>query len=138
MNNVVLIGRLTKDPDLRYIPNTGTPVSRFTLAIDRGLNKDKKMEAKQKGQPTADFINVVVWGKPAENCVNFLKKGILAAVHGRIQTGSYEGKDGVKKYTTEVIATTVEFLEWGDKSVDEHDYPDGFYPSDIDNDDIPF
>lgn len=147
MNNVVLIGRLTRDPELRYIPNTGTPVSTFTLAVDRGLSREKKQEMESRNQPTADFINVVVWGKPAENCANYLSKGRLTAVQGRIQSRSYDAKDGTKRYITEVVATNVEFLEWGDNTNrsggqtyndSPFDYPgiEGFHPTD--NDDIPF
>ena len=72
MNNVVLIGRLTRDPELRYIPNSGTAVSTFTLAVDKNLSRDKKQEMEAKNQPTADFIRIVVWGKQAENCANYL------------------------------------------------------------------
>ena len=111
MNLVVLIGRLTRDPELRYIPNSGTPVATFTLAVDRELSKEKRQEMESKGQPTADFINIVVWGKQAENCANYLTKGSLVAVQGRIQTRSYEAKDGTRRYVTEIIASQVEFLE---------------------------
>ena len=114
MNQTVLIGRLTKNPELKYL-QTGTANARFILAVDRGLSKEKKAEAEEKGQPTTDFIPVTVWGKLAENCANYLSKGRLVAVHGRIQTGSYE-KDGQRIYTTEVVATNVEFLEWGEKT----------------------
>ncbi len=147
MNNVVLIGRLTRDPELRYVPGTGTPVARFSIAVDKGLSKEKKFEMEAKNQPTADFINIVVWGKPAENCANYLVKGRLVGIQGRIQTGSYE-KDGIKRYTTDVVANQVEFLEWGDSNksqgysdsssnsgLDFGNY-DGFHPTD--NDDIPF
>jgi len=74
INNVNLVGRLTKDPELKYIPGSGTAVTNFTLAIDRGLSKDKKKELEAQGKPTADFIRTVVWGKQAENCANYLKK----------------------------------------------------------------
>ena len=111
MNLVMLIGRLTRDPELRYIPNSGTPVTTFTLAVNRELSKEKKQEIESKGQPTADFINIVVWGKQAENCANYLTKGSLIALQGRIQTRSYEAKDGTRRYVTEVIASQVEFLE---------------------------
>ncbi len=116
MNNVVLIGRLTKDPELRYIASTGNATTRFTLAVDRNLSKDKKQEMESKGQPTADFIQITVWGKQAENCANYLSKGRLVAVQGRIQTGSFEGQDGQRRYTTEVVASNVQFLEWGDNN----------------------
>jgi len=144
MNSVVLIGRLTRDPELRYIPVTGTAVSKFTLAVDRGLSKDKKQEMESQGKQTADFINITVWGKQAENAANYLAKGRLVAIHGRIQTGSYE-KDGIRIYTTEVVASNVEFLEWGDKNNKNQGFDDsgldfgdieGFHP--VDNSDIPF
>lgn len=114
MNNVVLIGRLTKDPELRYIPSTGNANTRFTLAVDKQLSRDKKQEMESKGQPTADFINIGVWGKQAENCANYLAKGRLVAVQGRIQTSSFDGQDGQRKYWIEVVASNVQFLEWGD------------------------
>ncbi len=135
-NVVVLIGRLTKDPSLRYIPGSGAAVSTFTLAVDKGLSKDKKQEMEAKNQPTADFIRIVVWGKSAENCANYLAKGRLVGVQGRINTGSYEDKDGKRVYTTDVVANQVEFLEWGDKGQASDDIPEGFHP--IDNMDIPF
>lgn len=103
MNRVVLVGRLTKDPDLRYTPN-GVPVASFTLAVNRTFTN-------QQGEREADFINCVVWRKPAENVANFLKKGSLAGVDGRIQTRSYEGQDGKRVYVTEVQAESVQFLE---------------------------
>ena len=145
MNNVVLIGRLTRDPELRYIPS-GTAVATFNLAVDKGLSREKKQEMESKNQPTADFINIVVWGRIAENCANYLEKGRLVGVQGRIQTGRYE-KDGRMVYTTEVVANQVEFLEWGDSSNrsqedsslnSDTDFggPEGFHP--IENDDIPF
>ncbi|MDR7869793.1 MAG: single-stranded DNA-binding protein [Tissierellaceae bacterium] len=146
MNNVTLIGRLTRDPELRYIPNSGTAVSTFTLAVDKNLSREKKQEMESKNQPTADFIRIVVWGKQAENCANYLVKGRLTAVQGRIQTGSYDDKDGKKVFTTDVVANNVEFLEWGDKpnrdsgfdNSQDFGFPgiDGFHPTD--NDDIPF
>ncbi|GEK35087.1 single-stranded DNA-binding protein [Kurthia sibirica] len=103
INRVVLVGRLTKDPELRYTP-TGVAVARFTLAVNRTFSN-------QAGEKQADFINVVVWRKPAENTANFLRKGSLAGIEGRIQTGSYEGQDGKRVYTTEVVADSVQFLE---------------------------
>ena len=143
MNNVVLIGRLTRDPELRYIPNTGTPVSTFSLAVDKQHSKDKKQEFEAKGQPTADFINIVVWGKQAENCANYLAKGRLTAVQGRIQSRTYDAKDGTRRYVTEVVAERVEFLEWGnDRNSNASDSNtdslgiDGFDP--VDDDNIPF
>lgn len=144
MNNVVLIGRLTRDPELKYLPGSNnTAVTRFTLAVDRQLSKEKKQEMESKNQPTADFISVTVWGKQAENVVNYTSKGRLIAVSGRIQTGSYEHKDGHKVYTTEVVADRVQFLDWGDTGTrsestqqEEVEGMEGFYK--VDNDDIPF
>ncbi|KAA0546035.1 single-stranded DNA-binding protein [Bacillus sp. BGMRC 2118] len=103
MNRVVLVGRLTKDPELRYTPS-GVAVATFTLAVNRTFTN-------QQGEREADFINCVIWRKPAENVANFLKKGSLAGVDGRIQTRSYEGQDGKRVYVTEVLAESVQFLE---------------------------
>ncbi len=141
MNNVVLIGYLTRDPELRYLPNGGTATARFTLAVDKQLSREKKADLESRNQPTADFINIVVWGKQAENCSNYLTKGSQCAVSGRIQTGSYEAKDGTRRYTTDVVAERVQFLEWdndkgsGNIQNDMNDI-DGFYT--IDTDDVPF
>lgn len=151
MNSVVLVGRLTKDPELRFLPGNGTAVSTFAIAVDKDLSKDKKQEMESKGQPTADFINIVVWGRQAETCANYLSKGRLTAIKGRIQTRSYDAADGSKRYITEVVAENVQFLEWGDNkqgntnrdfrannSNNNDNYIDteGFRP--IDDDDIPF
>jgi len=103
INRVVLVGRLTKDPELRYTPS-GVAMARFTLAVNRTFSN-------QSGEKEADFINCTVWRKQAENTANFLKKGSLAGVEGRIQTGSYEGQDGKRVYTTDVVADSVQFLE---------------------------
>jgi single-strand DNA-binding protein len=108
MNQVILIGRLTRDPELRFIPNSGTAVARFSLAVDR--------EFKREGQPDADFFNIVVWGKQAENCANYLKKGRKVAVNGNLRNNNYEDKNGVKHYSVEIVANRVEFLEWGDRN----------------------
>jgi len=143
VNCVILIGRLTRDPELRYIPNTGTPVATFSLAVDKQLSKEKKMELEAQGRPTADFINIVVWGKQAEHCANYLAKGRLTAVQGRIQSRSYDARDGSRRYITEVVADRVKFLEWSNDNApqsfsDDLDFPgiDGFEP--VDDDNIPF
>ena len=139
MNVFAGIGRLSSDPDLKYL-QTGTAVCKFTIAIDRGMNKDKKEEVKSKGGQVADFIRIVVWNKQAENCANFLVKGRLVGITGRIQSGSYDDKDGKRVFTTDVVAQQVSFLEWGDKSESGNsmsDYDmDGFHPTD--NEEIPF
>ncbi|EJL3135829.1 single-stranded DNA-binding protein, partial [Listeria monocytogenes] len=103
MNRVVLVGRLTKDPDLRYTP-AGAAVATFTLAVNRAFTN-------QNGEREADFINCVVWRKPAENVANFLKKGSMAGVDGRVQTRNYEDSDGKRVFVTEVVAESVQFLE---------------------------
>lgn len=108
MNNVALIGRLTRDPELRYTPN-GHATVRFSLAVDRRLSREKRQEAEANNQPTADFISIVAWGKTAELVANYLSKGRQVAIEGRIQTGSYE-RDGQRVYTTDVVANTVEFI----------------------------
>lgn len=103
MNRVVLVGRLTRDPELRYTPS-GVAVATFTLAVNRTFTN-------QQGEREADFINCVVWRRPAENVANFLKKGSLAGVDGRLQTRSYEDQTGRRVYVTEVVADSVQFLE---------------------------
>ncbi|MEM4992883.1 single-stranded DNA-binding protein [Priestia sp. SB1] len=103
MNRTILVGRLTKDPELRYTPS-GVAVATFTLAVNRTFTN-------QSGEREADFINCVVWRKQAENVANFLKKGSLAGIDGRIQTRSFEGQDGKRVYVTEVVAESVQFLE---------------------------
>ena len=103
MNRVMLIGRLTAKPELRYT-GSNLPYARFSVAVNRTYSN-------AQGQRETDFINVVVWRKQAENVCNFLDKGSLVSVEGRIQTGSYDDKDGNKRYTMEVVADSVQFLE---------------------------
>ena len=103
INRVVLVGRLTKDPELRYTAN-GVAVTSFTLAVNRPFSN-------QQGNREADFINIVVWRKQAENVVNFLRKGSMAGVDGRIQTRNYENNEGRRVYVTEVVGESVQFLE---------------------------
>jgi len=103
INRVVLVGRLAKDPEVRFTPN-GIASCRFTVAVNRTFQN-------QQGEREADFINCVAWRKQAENLANFQKKGNLIGLEGRIQTGSYEGQDGKRVYTTDVVADSIQFLE---------------------------
>ena len=103
LNRVVLVGRLTKDPELRYTPN-GAAVATFTLAVNRTFTN-------QSGEREADFINCVTWRRQAQNVANFLKKGSLAGVDGRLQTRNYENQQGQRVFVTEVQAESVQFLE---------------------------
>ena len=144
MNKVVLIGRLTKDPELKYTPGSGTAVTTITLAVDRRFSKDNQREA--------DFIPVVIWGKSAESTAQYMAKGRLLGVSGRIQTRSYEAKDGGRRYVTEVVAEEVQFLEWGNSNNRNQDNNSGYSGNDnnqgygasfddmtpIDDGDIPF
>lgn len=116
MNSVVLIGRAARDPELRFVPGSGMAVANVTMAIDKGLTREKKQEYEAQGKPTADFIRIVVWGKQAENLSQYVSKGKLFAVQGSIQSSSYKSSSGETRYTTEVLANRVEFLEWGEKS----------------------
>ncbi len=109
MNSVVLIGRLARDPDLKFMPS-GLAVTNIMLAVDKEMFRDKKQEAINQGKPTADFIPVIVFGKVAENCANFLNKGDMCAVRGRISTESYTTQTGEKRYSTKVLAVKVKFL----------------------------
>lgn len=106
MNKVILIGRLTRDPEVRYT-QSGVAVATFTLAVDRRFAKKDAND----GQPTADFIPIVCWRKLAEVCGNNLVKGRRVGVEGRMQVRSYDAQDGSKRYVTEVIADEVEFLD---------------------------
>lgn len=131
MNKVVLIGRLTKDPQLRFTPGTGKAVASFTLAVDRRYKKE--------GQQEADFIPIVVWGKQAESTANYVSKGKLVGVSGRIQTRSYDAKDGTKRYVTEVVTDEVQFLEWsGQQGNSSGDNPQNDLITPVDDGDIPF
>lgn len=103
LNRVILIGRLTRDPELRYTP-TGVAVTQFTLAVDRPFSNNQN-------EREADFIPIVTWRQLAETCANYLRKGRLAAVEGRIQVRNYENNEGKRVYVTEVIADNVRFLE---------------------------
>lgn len=106
-NCVFLIGRLTADPEVRYTSGSQMAVANFTLAIDRPVRQGEERKA--------DFPRVVVFGRQAETCEKYLAKGRLVAVEGRIQTGSYQNRNGDTVYTTDVVASRVEFLEWGDR-----------------------
>ncbi|WP_019139149.1 MULTISPECIES: single-stranded DNA-binding protein [Peptoniphilus] len=108
MNSVSLIGRLARDPELRYA-QTGTAMCRFTVAVDRRLSKQKRQEAEAAGQPTADFISCTAFGAVAELIANYHKKGSQIGIEGRIQTGSYE-KDGRTIYTTDVVVNNMTFI----------------------------
>lgn len=144
MNTVILVGRLTKDPELRYIPGTGRPVATFSIAVNRPF-------ANKEGKREADFFNIVVWGKLGENCANYISKGRLVAVKGSIQNRSYDTPTGEKRYITEINADSVEFLESKGRSegverVDNGGFERSFEPTGLDpegfqaldDDDIPF
>lgn len=110
INNLTLVGRLVKDPELRYT-RSNIGVCSFVLAVDRELSKEKREEAKANNYPTADFPRVVVWGNMGEVCSKYLQKGSMVAIVGKIQTGSYKDKDGKMVYATDVRADRVRFLD---------------------------
>ena len=126
MNRVMLIGRLTTKPELRYT-GSNVPFSRFTVAVNRTFNNNN-------GERETDFINIVVWRKQAENVKKYITKGSLVAVEGRIQTGSYE-KDGQRVYTTDVVADNVQFLETKAQS-QNRPVEDSVTPADFANDSV--
>lgn len=139
MNRVVLVGRLVKDPELRHTQSQ-VPVATFTLACNRPFKS-------ANGEKETDFITCIVWKKAAENVATYLKKGSLAGVDGRIQTRNYEGSDGKRVYTTEVVADSVQFLDSkgaGNKPTEQPKKTGGFPPQqgygniDISDDDLPF
>jgi len=129
LNRVILIGRLTKDPELRYTQN-GTAVASFTLAVNR-------TRTNQQGEREADFIPVVVWQKQAENCANFIGKGSLIAVEGRLQIRTYDDKEGQRRWVTEVVAENVRFLDKRDSGGSQGMRALG-NEVDFNEDDIPF
>lgn len=106
MNQIILIGRLTKDPELKYT-SSGIAVCSFTLAVNRPFAKE--------GDQTADFITIQTWRKLAENCAKYLSKGRQVGVNGRLQIRAYDGNDGSRHWMTEVVAENVEFLSDGQK-----------------------
>ncbi len=131
MNKVILIGRVTKDVELRYT-QSGLAVANFTLAVDRPFSKD------------VDFIPIVIWRKQAENCAEYIGKGSLVAVAGRMQVRTYEARDGGKRWITEVVADNVKFLSWKNDQVNNNDITADSAESVIgkevpfDEDDLPF
>lgn len=126
MNKVNLVGRLTKDPEVKYTADQKA-VTRFTIAVNRRF--------KQEGQPDADFLPIVVFGKTAENCGKYISKGRLVSISGRIQTGSWDDKEGKRHFTTDVIADEVHFLDKGSSAPEEST---SFYPAPDEEDDLPF
>lgn len=133
MNRVVLIGRPTKDPELQFTPGAGKAVTKFILAVNRRYKKD--------GQPEADFLPIVVWGKIAENTANYVRKGSQIGVSGSIRTRSYEAKDGTKRYVTEIVADEVQFLDSKNSRQSNCDSNEEYLDPDVtlvDDNDIPF
>ncbi|RJQ32513.1 MAG: single-stranded DNA-binding protein [Peptococcaceae bacterium] len=140
LNRVILIGRLTRDIELRYTPN-GTAVARFTIAVDRSFTN-------RQGERETDFIDIVVWQKLAETCANYIGKGRLVAVDGRLQIRSYDDSQGVRRKAAEIVADTVRFLDRSRESAGEGTSPHNAgtsggspgFGSEIDfkDDDIPF
>lgn len=137
LNRTILIGRLTKDPELRYTPS-GVAVTQFILAVDRPFTSGGSKEKE------ADFINIVVWRQLAETCANYLKKGRLTAIEGRIQVRNYDNSEGKKVYITEVVADNVRFLESNGSNEQQKEdkkqdpFIDDGKPIVITDDDLPF
>ncbi|ACB86461.1 single-stranded DNA-binding protein [Natranaerobius thermophilus] len=147
LNQVVLIGRLTRDPELRYTPGNGVAVCNFGLAVQRPFTN-------RQGEREADFINIVTWRKVAEQCANHLGKGRMVAVSGRIQMRNYETQEGQKRRVAEVVGENVQFLDWpkgssggsnsyggqdsGDTQVEGDEFGIGGEEYQVEDDDVPF
>lgn len=136
MNSVVLVGRLTKDPELRYIPNSGTPVATFTIAIDRDYKK-------KDGTKETDFIPIEIIGKAAEFCANYITKGRLVAIQGNLRVDRYQTQDGENRTFTKVSGRSVQALDYpkDNQQVTNNITNPGLDPNGfqaIDDDDIPF
>ena len=129
MNKVVLVGRLTKDPELRFTANKGTAVTRFTLAVNRDYKKED-------GTQEADFINCIAYSKRAEVIAQYLTKGKRFSVAGSIRTGSYDAQDGTRRYTTYVVVDGFDFIDSSDSKVNNDNFNDDMIP--VDDGDIPF
>lgn len=135
MNKVALVGRLTRDPEIRYASDNQLAVTRFTIAVNRTF--------KREGQQTADFLPVVVFGKSAENCHKYLGKGRLVSVAGRLQSRTWDDQEGKRHYSYDVIADEVNFLDRGGDSRPQStegsfgEEPEDFHPVD-EEDDLPF
>jgi single-strand DNA-binding protein len=114
MNNVSLIGRVVRDPELRY-SGQGMAVGQFTIAVDKGMAKDKKAECVANGKPVADFIRIVTFGKQAEFSANNLRKGARVAVNGSISVSTYKTDKSETRYTTDVLANNIEIIDWPEK-----------------------
>jgi len=127
MNKSILVGRIIATPELKYL-QSGTAATRFTVAVDRGLSKDKKAEAQAQNKPTADFIQCQCFGKTAELIAQYFEKGSPILIEGRIQTGSYD-KDGHKVYTTDVMVDKFEFV--GGKSESKPKQEESFNSNDF-------
>ena len=133
MNKVAIVGRLTRDPEIRYASDNQLAITRFTVAVDRIFKKE--------GQPTADFLPVVVFGKNAENCHKYLGKGRLVSVAGRLQSRTWDDQDGKRRYSYDIIADEVNFLDRGGdprpQPTMENTGDDDFHPEE-EEDDLPF
>lgn len=130
MNNVTLIGRLTKDPEIKYTTGNNTAVCQFNIAVDRRY--------KSEGQPTADFIPVVAWKQTAEFVSKYFNKGSRIAIVGQLQTRSWDDTEGKKHYVMEVIANNVEFCESKQQSNNSYATTEAGYYDGSDDDDCPF
>lgn len=130
LNRIILIGRLTRDPEMRYTPS-GITVTRFTLAVDRNYKS-------AQGEKMTDFITVVVWRQLAELCAEYLAKGKLAAVDGRLQVRSYDAQDGTRKTVAEVVAENVRFLSPKQTNTQENNNDFMAGEAEIYDDDLPF
>jgi len=128
LNKIILVGHLVKDPILTFAAGTGTAICKFTIAINRRFKKE--------GQPTADFLRIVQFSKGGEATANYMTKGSLVSVSGSVQTDSYENKDGVKVYTTDVIADEVNFLDSKGGKKEDNSTTAEITP--VDSSDIPF
>lgn len=129
MNKVVLVGRLTKDPELRFTANKGTAVTRFILAVNRYFKKED-------GTQEADFINCIAYSKRAEVIAQYLTKGKRFSIAGSIRTGSYDAQDGTRRYTTYVVVDGFDFIDSSDSKVNNDNFNDDMIP--VDDGDIPF
>ena len=138
MNSVQLFGRLVKDIDLKFIAGSGTAIADFTLAVDKGLSRDKKAEFEAQGKPTSNFIRCKCFGKSAETLSQYTAKGSQLVVEGSIDTGSYKNAEGQTVYTTDVLVSRFNFVGAVDKKEKKADDDFSFGSFEESDDDVPF
>lgn len=137
MNSVQLVGRLVRDPEMRFVPQSGVAVTTLTIAVDKKLNAEQRKKAQENGTPTADFPRIIAFGKIAETVANFFAKGDMIGVEGRIQTSTFKKQDGSTGFSTDVVLEQLTFLPKAQSSKPDS-VPNDDFQAIEDDSEIPF